>query len=359
MTDDEAFDLAGYDYFLPDHLIAQQPAAERSGSRLLVLNHADGSIRDRTFLDIREYFRPGDLLVVNDTKVFPARLLGVKESGGKAEIFLLHYPVLDLKTGSARVKGLLKSSKKIKPGAQIVFGPDLSVRIESHEPDGAANLTLIFTGDLDQTLDRHGRTPLPPYIRRDQEPGQPLDRERYQTVYARHAGAVAAPTAGFHFTDELMADLAAMGVAAASVTLHVGYGTFAPVRCNDIRQHPIHHEHISLPPATAALINRTRDSGGRIFSVGTTTARTLEFTTGPDGRVKPMEGLCDLYIYPGYRFRTVDNLITNFHLPRSSLLFLVSALASRERILASYRHAVSQGYRFFSYGDAMLIITKP
>lgn len=353
------YDLAGYDYFLPEHLIAQQPTDERCNSRLLVMDCTTDSLHDRKFSDIMEYFRAGDLLVVNDTRVFPARLLGAKDTGGRVEFFLLHYPKTGQDTGTARARGLLKCSKKVKPGAHISLGETLTIRVDSYDESGTASLTLLYTGELDAALAQYGRVPLPPYIRRDDAAAQPAtDQQRYQTVYARHTGAVAAPTAGFHFSDDLLQALAMMGVRQTAVTLHVGYGTFAPVRSDDIRQHQIHHEHVRLTPATAALVNQTKANGGRIFSVGTTTARTLEFAAAPNGTVHPTEGPCDLYIYPGYRFRVVDNLITNFHLPKSSLLFLVSALAGRQHILTGYNHAVAQGYRFFSYGDAMLILTK-
>ena len=345
------FDLDAYDYHLPEELIAQRPAPQRQGSRLLVLDCSRPRPADSLFARLPELLRPGDLLVVNDTRVFPARLAGRKETGGRCEVFLLEPPG---KTGPCAC--LFKSSRPPRPGQQITVGPDFVLIVE--ESRAGAGSVRALDCDFAAMVERYGRVPLPPYIRRDSGEA-PEDRERYQTVYAEKTGAVAAPTAGLHFTPELLGEIEGLGVATARVTLHVGYGTFAPVRTQDIREHRIHEEYVECGPETAALVNETRRRGGRVWAVGTTSARALEWAADEDGGMRARKGACGLYIYPGYRFRVVENLLTNFHLPRSSLMFLVSALAGRERILAAYAHAVRQGYRFFSYGDAMAIITRP
>ncbi|MFZ5798283.1 MAG: tRNA preQ1(34) S-adenosylmethionine ribosyltransferase-isomerase QueA [Thermodesulfobacteriota bacterium] len=362
------FQLSAYDYHLPEENIAQHPVDRRDQSRLLVLDCPADTIAHRRFADITELFMPGDLLVANNTRVFPARLFGVKESGGKVEILLLHYPEARAASGksdfqnTAEALVLLKSSKRPRPGSRLLFGEDLQATVLELFPDGKVRLALHFslpTGQhLADLLARLGQMPLPPYIKRPAgTTGE--DFERYQTRFAIHTGSVAAPTAGLHFSDELLATIRERGVTQATVTLHVGYGTFAPVRCDNIHEHRIHAEFAEVPLETAEAVNRTRREGGRIWAVGTTTTRTLEFCADEQGRLKPFQGACDLFIVPGYRFRVVDNLITNFHLPQSSLLFLVSALAGRERILAAYARAVEMGYRFYSYGDAMAILTRP
>ena len=364
---DDDFRLAAYDYHLPPECIAQQPAARRDLSRLMVLDADTGALEHRRFREITNILRPGDLLVVNNSRVFPARLQGRKETGGRVEMLLLHYPgengPCPEEPGwqEARVLALVKSSKRPRPGARLLFGDRLQAVVEELRQDGKVRVRLRYRPgkgeDLEALLAQHGQVPLPPYIRR---PGGSTDedRRRYQTRYARKTGSVAAPTAGLHFSDALLAHIRELGVTTASVTLHVGYGTFAPVRTEDIRDHTIHSEYVHVDRETAATINRTRESGNRVWAVGTTTARTLEFAADREGWVRPVQDFCDLFIYPGHIFRVVDNLITNFHLPRSSLLFLVSALAGRRRILASYQEAVRKGYRFFSYGDAMAIITR-
>jgi len=346
------FDLDAYDYHLPEEAIAQKPAARREASRLLVLECAHGKLEDSVFERITGLLRPGDLMVFNDTRVFPARLVGRKDTGGRCEVFLLEPPA-----AGKPCSCLFKSSRPPKPGQRIIIADDFI--LEAGENGGGTTVIPVERGcDFAAMVERHGLVPLPPYIKREngEEPG---DRERYQTVYARKTGAVAAPTAGLHFTPALMESIAAMGVSTARLTLHVGYGTFAPVRTSDIREHRIHKEYVECDNELAALVNRTRKEGGRIWAVGTTSARALEWAAADNGMVEAKKGWCGLYIYPGYRFRVVENLITNFHLPRSSLMFLVSALAGRERILAAYEHAVRAGYRFFSYGDAMAIITRP
>ena len=365
MHTERAYSLEAYDYFLPPELIAQEPAPVRDASRLMLLDtHAEGQ-EHLNFHDLPRLFRAGDVLVLNNTRVFPARLLGHKESGGRIELFLLGFPVEEAPAAggpserSATARALLKSSKRAKPGTRLFFDGALSAEVMDSFADGSASVRLRYPADqsLESLLSFCGRMPLPPYIVRESE--QPADRERYQTCYAQHTGSVAAPTAGLHFTPELLAELSRMGVQLAPLTLHVGYGTFAPVRTADIRQHQIHQEWVSVPAESAAAVNAARQEGRRVWAVGTTSTRTLEFVAAQHkGELAAWSGPCTLYIYPGFRFQVVDNLVTNFHLPKSSLLFLVSALAGQERILAAYQEAVRLRYRFFSYGDAMAIVTK-
>ncbi len=357
-----SFDIKSYHYDLPETMIAQIPAEERDSSRLLALDCASGRISDHAFPDLLDYLKPGDLLVANNTKVFPARLLGKKATGGKVELLILEYP--DQKNQNLKkdkngrreiiITGLLKCSKRPKINSILFFSPDLQ-GVVLKITGGKARVMLRYCGNLADILEQNGRTPLPPYIHR-YKGEQPGDRSRYQTVYAENTGAIAAPTAGLHFTPELLEKISGKGVNFTAITLHVGYGTFAPVRVKDIREHKIHSEFLTVSPETARLINETKASGGRLFAVGTTTVRCLEFAARDNGRVDPVQGWCNLYIYPGYKFKLINNLITNFHLPGSSLLFMVSALAGRDMILESYRHAVTSAYRFFSYGDAMLIM---
>jgi S-adenosylmethionine:tRNA ribosyltransferase-isomerase len=295
--------------------------------------------------------------VVNNTRVVPARLLGHKSTGGKVEVLILDYA-----GGLQRLRAegvfssacLIKASKKPKPGARLHFGDDLSAKIIASRDD-IHTVRFTSTHPFEATLERTGIVPLPPYIKRAAPAENPRDRHDYQTVYATEKGAVAAPTAGLHFTPRLMQAIEARGIPLVALTLHVGHGTFLPVRVTDIRDHAMHAERFIVTPTVAATINRHKARGGRIVAVGTTSVRTLEYATGPDGRLQAMDGQNDLYIYPGYRFRLVDAMITNFHLPQSTLLMLVSAFAGREAILAAYREAIQQRYRFFSYGDGMLI----
>ncbi len=353
------FLLESYDYHLPQENIAQHPADRRDNSRLLILNQSSGNIEHERFSQVTDFLSENDMLVINDTRVFPARLLGRKQTGGKTEVFLLGYPKISAisSSGTAVAAALIKASKKPQPGSRITIGDKLSCRILDLLGDGKASIELRYPkdADLNSILAEYGQVPLPPYIERA---GQttPEDVERYQTVYADHPGAVAAPTAGLHFTDTLLQSLSTKGIAVGRLTLHVGYGTFAPVRCEKISEHNIHAEHVHIPPETAECINAIKTRGGRIWAVGTTTVRALEFAADEQGRVLPFEGWCDLYIMPGYRFKVIDNLITNFHLPRSSLMFLVSALCGRETLLSCYKEAIARGYRFYSYGDAMAII---
>lgn len=366
MSDD--YRLTSYDYHLPEENIAQQPSDRRDRSRLLVLDCESNRIQHRKFTDIVEYFLPNDILVVNNTKVFPARLYGQKETGGKVEVLFLSFPeqLLSQKNEqgwhSVESLVLLKSSKRPRIGSYLTLGKNFKAKVLELLDNGQVRLELLYFLSDDETLEdlfhQHGQIPLPPYIKRPDGSTED-DRRRYQTKYARHTGSVAAPTAGLHFSNDLLEKIRQRGVIVLTVTLHVGYGTFSPVRCDDIRDHCIHSEYIQIPPETAETINDYKKYGSRIWAVGTTTARTLEYTAHVNGTIVPFSGLCDLYIYPDYKFRVVDNLITNFHLPQSSLLFLVSALAGRERILDSYQEALLKNYRFFSYGDAMAIITRP
>ncbi len=357
------FVLNSYNYYLPPKNIAQNPADRRDKSRLLVLHTSSGKREHRMFSDIVEYLSGNDMLVVNDTRVFPARLHGVKQTGGKVEVFLLQYPVesgiATSPCATAVAIALLKASKRPQPGSLILIGESLSCLVLELLEDGKARIELHYPldKDLSDILAGYGQVPLPPYIER--EGGTTVeDVERYQTIYADRPGAVAAPTAGLHFTDSLLDTVSAKGIAVGRITLHVGYGTFAPVRSEEIREHSIHEEHVIVTSETADMINATKKQGGRIWAVGTTTVRALEFAADEQGHVLPFEGWCNLYIYPGYRFRVIDNLVTNFHLPRSSLMFLVAALCGRETLLSCYKEAILKGYRFYSYGDAMAIIKK-
>lgn len=355
------FTLSAYDYTLPEQNIAQHPADKRDNSRLLVLNHRTATLEHKHFSDITHYLHPGDLLVINNTRVFPARLLGQKATGGKAEVFLLGYPTiatdtLDTKYAYATTQALIKSSKRPKVDSVITISDQLCCIVREHLPEGKVRIDLRFLAenDLAELLEAAGQVPLPPYIKR-LEGTTAKDRDRYQTVYADEPGAVAAPTAGLHFTDEILNALREKGVQIEQITLHVGYGTFAPVRTEEIRDHQIHQEYVHISEETAATIRATKQAGGKIWAVGTTTVRALEFAVDENDQIQAVQGSCDLYIVPGFRFRVIDNMITNFHLPGSSLLFLVSALCGRQTLLSCYQEAIDKGYRFYSYGDAMLI----
>jgi S-adenosylmethionine:tRNA ribosyltransferase-isomerase len=335
-------------YFdLPQELIAQDPLEDRSASRLLVLNRKTGAVEHHTFKEIMNYVRSGDCLVLNNTKVIPARLMGVKEDTGAAiEVLLLKRRDNDV------WETLVKPGKKARPGAKIVFGDGcLRAEVLDVVEEGNRLLRFDYEGIFEEVLDRLGEMPLPPYITHKLQ-----DKNRYQTVYAKYEGSAAAPTAGLHFTEELLAQIEEMGVKIAYVTLHVGLGTFRPVKADNILEHHMHSEHYEVTPETAELINRTKESGGRVICVGTTSCRTVESAADESGRVQPGCGDTEIFIYPGYRFKVLDCLITNFHLPESTLVMLVSALAGRENVLAAYREAVEERYRFFSFGDAMLVI---
>ncbi len=351
--------LSAYNYHLPDHLIAQHPAEKRDNSRLMVVQNGISTPGHYRFSDIRNFMGKNDMLVVNNTRVFPARLLGTKETGGKAEVFLLEFPRI-IGSGIAVSSGLIKSSKRPKLGSRITINESLSCTVTDDLEAGKVMLHLHFDQSLGlaETLQHSGQVPLPPYISR-KGGCTAEDVNRYQTVYASRPGAVAAPTAGLHFTDELLENLLQKGILLGQVTLHVGYGTFAPVRESDITRHQIHREYLSIPQETVDNIALTKKKSGRVWAVGTTTVRALEYGAIKTGSLIAVEDWCDLYIYPGFRFRVIDNLITNFHLPDSSLMFLVSALCGRETLLDCYKTAVKEEYRFFSYGDAMAIISKP
>ena len=352
---------ADFDFTLPDELIAQEPPATRGASRLLVLHRTTGAIEHTTFSAVADYLRPGDLLVVNNTKVFPARLLGHRlPSGGAVEALLLRVGVPDpQEVGTCESDALVHPGQKLKPGARVLFerdGAQLHGEILARHFFGRRTIRLWTDdgSDVASAIDRVGHIPLPPYIKRDDRAS---DRDRYQTVYARERGSVAAPTAGLHFTPELLAALAARGIERAEVTLHVGYGTFKPVRAERIEDHVVDPETFTVSSEAAAAMTRARREGRRVIAVGTTTVRALESLAVADtGLVAPASGETRLFIHPGHEFRIVNAIITNFHLPRSSLLMLVAAFAGRERLLAAYREAVARRYRFYSYGDAMLIL---
>lgn len=340
-------ELKDFYYDLPDELIAQEPISNRDKSRLLVLDKISGEIKHRSFRDITEYLRAGDCLVLNNTRVIPARLFGVKkDSLGSIEFLLLNRKETDI------WEVMLRPGKKAKPGARFIFGNgELEGEILEILEGGNRLVRFHYQGIFEELLDRLGNIPLPPYIKKRLE-----DKERYQTVYSRHEGSAAAPTAGLHFTKELLLELEAKGIKMAYVTLHVGLGTFRPVKVDNIEEHRMHSEYYELKAESAEIINRTKEEGGRVICVGTTSTRTLESIMQKKGRLQEDSGWTEIFIYPGYDFLSTDGLITNFHLPESTLLMLVSALAGRENIMHAYQEAVSERYRFFSFGDAMLII---
>ncbi len=345
-----------FNYCLPKELIAQQPLHTRDTSRLMVLDRQTCSIKHTFFHQLPTYLNKGDLLVANDTRVIPARLYGKKETGGWVEVFLLNF-LEHGNEGSQVWECLLRSRRKIENFSKIIFSPQLSAEILEETTERTWKIRLCCRGDLDRAIQEHGRTPLPPYIKRDRSSAcETADREHYQTVYARMDGAVAAPTAGLHFTQPLMKKLSDGGAHFAFLTLHVGYGTFQPICDENIKKHTMHSEYFCVSQHTAQLINDTRSRGARIIAVGTTATRALETVSAGDGSIKTAEGYTDLFIYPGYCFKAIDALITNFHLPMSSLLILTAAFAGKDFILAAYNEAVKQKYRFFSYGDAMLIV---
>jgi len=350
------FDIEDYDYALPAESIAQVPVSRRDRSRLLVLDRKEKTVSDRFFFDLPSLLRSGDLLVVNDTRVVPARLFGRKESGGRVEILVLGGNDSAGKDPETRFC-LLRSSKRPKKGGLLLFKSGVSGKVREVLENGLVKIT--FSGDcsIDALLEEQGHMPLPPYIKRGEKTTYlHLDKERYQTIFAKSEGAVAAPTAGLHFTEELIDKLTSVGIAVAHLTLHVGHGTFRPVRTKDIRRHHLGDESYHIKTETADAIEQTRKKGGRVIAVGTTVVRVLETAVTPDGSILPGNGKTDLLVTPGFSFRVVDALITNFHLPKSSLLFLVSAFAGLEFIKKSYRSAIEKGYRFYSYGDAMLIL---
>ena len=336
-----------FDFYLPEELIAQDPLEDRSSSRLLKLDKKTGEWEHKIFKNVVEYLKPGDCLVLNNTKVIPARLIGEKEgTGAKIELLLLKRKENDI------WETLVKPGKKAKPGTKISFGNGLLVGeiIEVLE-DGNRHVKFTYQGIFEEILDQLGQMPLPPYITH-----QLKDKDRYQTVYAKYEGSAAAPTAGLHFTKELLKQIEEMGVVIANVTLHVGLGTFRPVKVDNVLEHHMHSEFYQVEKAEADKINEVKRNGGRIICVGTTSCRTIESAADENGYVMAGSGDTDIFIYPGYQFKVLDGLITNFHLPQSTLLMLVSALAGKEHILAAYEEAVKEKYRFFSFGDAMIII---
>jgi S-adenosylmethionine:tRNA ribosyltransferase-isomerase len=337
-----------FDYNLPDELIARYPATERDASRLMVLDRGSESVADTVFSKLKDYLRSGDLLVMNDTRVIPARIFGRKATGGKVEIFLVRRD----QGQQERWTCLLKSSKGLREGQQIELSSGMTATICRRLEAGAMQIEFSGEQTFDSWLDQEGRMPLPPYLQREDDG---MDRERYQTVYASTPGAVAAPTAGLHFTQDLLNDIQAMGVEIARLTLHTGLGTFQPVRVERVQDHRIHTEFYSIPEKSAEAVSSARKRGGRVIAVGTTTARTLEYAALGGGLVRAGEGEADIFIYPGYDFKVVDALITNFHLPESTLIMLVAAFAGKDFVFEAYRQAVERRYRFYSYGDAMFI----
>ena len=334
-----------FDFYLPEELIAQTPLEKRDTSRLLHLDKQTGEIEHKHFYDIKQYLHEGDCLVLNDSRVLPARLIGARPTGGTVELVLLK----DL--GDNRWECLSRPGRKTKPGQELVFGNgELTAVVEEVTLGGNRIVKFSYEGIFLEILERLGKMPLPPYIKEELQ-----DSERYQTVYSKELGSAAAPTAGLHFTKELLAEIADMGVKICYVTLHVGLGTFRPVKADKIEDHEMHSEFCIVPEETAETVNAVKRAGGRVIAVGTTSCRTLESFTAEDGSLQATSGWTNIFIYPGYKFKCIDALITNFHLPESTLIMLVSALAGRENILNAYNTAVKERYRFFSFGDAMMI----
>ena len=341
--------IQDYDFELPTEQIAAEALADRADSKMLVADRAGRNLTDAKFSELASFLRPGDLLVLNNTKVFPARLFGKTETGARIEIFLIEE--ISEKTWNV----LAKPAKRLTAGKILNFDEELSAQVVDKKADATVMLHFRYEGDLNAVIDRIGRTPLPPYIKRDSA-ALDRDRDRYQTVYAKERGAIAAPTAGLHFTPGVMEELRAQGVEFTEITLHVGYGTFEPVRAEALSKHRVSPERYSISQQAAEALERAKHERRRIIAVGTTTTRTLECVYRRHGSFDAESGLADLTILPGYRFEAIDGLLTNFHLPKSSLLILVSTFAGHELIMGAYRHAVSRGYRFYSYGDCMLIL---
>lgn len=334
-----------FDFYLPEELIAQTPLEKRDNSRLLHLDKNTGKIEHKHFYDIKQYIRPGDCLVLNDSRVLPARLIGTRPTGGAVELVLLK----DL--GDNCWECLSRPGRKTKPGQELIFGNgELTAVVQDLTQGGNRIVKFAYKGIFLEILERLGKMPLPPYIKEELQ-----DSERYQTVYSKELGSAAAPTAGLHFTKELLSEIEVMGVSICCVTLHVGLGTFRPVKAENIEDHDMHSEFCIIPEETAKTVNDTKKAGGRVIAVGTTSCRTLESFTTDDGVLQATSGWTNIFIYPGYTFKCIDALITNFHLPESTLIMLVSALAGREHILNAYKTAVIEKYRFFSFGDAMFI----
>lgn len=336
---------ADFDFQLPEELIAQTPLERRDASRLLTLDRTTGAVAHHHFYDLPKFLQPGDCLVLNDSRVLPARLIGRRPTGGTCEVLLL------VDKGGDLWECLVRPGRKLKPGAQVIFGDGrLTATVEAELEDGKRAVRFHYQGIFLEILENLGRMPLPPYIKAELQ-----DQERYQTVYSRVVGSAAAPTAGLHFTPELLEQVQEIGVKVCYVTLHVGLGTFRPVKAEDIADHEMHSEFCQISQETADVINETKRNGGRVICVGTTSCRTVESFAAEDGTMSERSGWTNIFIYPGYKFKILDALITNFHLPQSTLIMLVSALAGREHVLSAYETAVRERYRFFSFGDAMMI----
>ena len=334
-----------FDFYLPEELIAQTPLERRDASRLLTLDKHTGQTEHHHFYELPQFLRPGDCLVLNNSRVLPARLIGHRPTGGVCEVLLL------TDKGEGLWECLVRPGKKLRPGAQVIFGEGrLTATVEGELSDGKRLVRFHYEGIFLEILEQLGKMPLPPYIKAELQ-----DQERYQTVYSRELGSAAAPTAGLHFTKELLQQIADMGVKIGYVTLHVGLGTFRPVKEDEIEDHPMHSEFCIIPEETARMVNETKANGGRVICIGTTSCRTVESFADADGTLRAQSGWTDIFIYPGYQFKCMDALVTNFHLPESTLIMLVSALAGREHILNAYKIAVENRYRFFSFGDAMFI----
>ena len=337
---------ADFDFYLPEELIAQTPLERRDASRLLTLDKHTGAVEHHHFYELPQFLKPGDCLVLNDSRVLPARLIGHRPTGGACEVLLL------VDRGDKCWECLVRPGRKLRPGAQVIFGEgkELTATIEEELEDGKRLVRFHYEGIFLEILEHLGKMPLPPYIKEELQ-----DNERYQTVYSKVVGSAAAPTAGLHFTPELLAKVQEIGVKVCYITLHVGLGTFRPVKAEDIQDHEMHSEFCMISRETADIINETKRNGGRVICVGTTSCRTIESFAAEDGTMTERSGWTNIFIYPGYRFKVLDALVTNFHLPQSTLIMLVSALAGREHVLAAYEEAVKERYRFFSFGDAMFI----
>jgi len=348
------FSLTDYNYSLPEDLIAQKPVSQRDRSRLLHLDRKNGNLSHHYFYELEEFLSPSDIIVVNNTEVIPGRIFGKKETGGKAEILILNYGENSYnKNNGDRICKCLIKAKHPKTGTVFLFDHGLKGEVVAFQ-DGVCTMNLTCPGDFETILYQIGNVPLPPYIKRDEQSEN--DKTAYQTVYASQKGAIAAPTAGLHFSDNLLEKIKAKGIKIVAITLHVGYGTFLPVRVSDIREHKMHSEWYFISHESAAMINQAKKNGSRVIVVGTTCMRTLEYASDKDGNITESAGYCDLFIYPGYKFKVADAMITNFHLPKSTLLMLVSAFAGHKNILNAYKEAIDKRYRFYSYGDAMLIL---
>lgn len=341
--------ISEFNFNLPEELIAQEPLEKRESSRMLVVNRAENNFSDARFFDFPKFLKKGDVVVLNNTKVFPARIYGKTETGAKVEIFLVR------SVENQTWETLARPAKRLKIGREIVFNENLSATILEKSEDGKVFVKFETDGDFDAILDEIGKTPLPPYIKREKD-SIDKDRERYQTVFAQKRGAIAAPTAGLHFTPEILEEIKSNGVEVAEITLHVGYGTFEPVRVEDLSEHKVLPERYEISPETAEIINKAKSESRRIIAIGTTTTRTLESAIDENKQVKFGKGLADLTITPNYKFKIIDGILTNFHLPQSSLLVLISTFGGHELIMKAYDHAVGENYRFYSYGDCMLIL---